>query len=58
MSFFDYRLDIVTLLEGDRKVDRPIHKPEFFKKMKRVSLQKAYDLFRSKLQSYMYEKEI
>lgn len=32
MSMFpDIDLNIVTLLRGERKVNRPIHKPEFFK---------------------------
>ena len=32
MSFFpNVSLKIITLLEGERKVDRPIHKKEFFK---------------------------
>ena len=26
MSYFDFKLNIVTFLEGERKVDRPIHK--------------------------------
>lgn len=31
MSYFDVNLNIMTLLKGERKVDRPIHKPEYFK---------------------------
>ena len=34
-------LHVITLLEGDRKVDRPIHKPEFYKPLKRERLEKA-----------------
>ena len=42
MSYMDsVDLHIVTLLEGDRKVDRPIHKPEFYKPLKRERLEKA-----------------
>lgn len=31
MSYFDVNLNIMTLLKGERKVDQPIHKPEYFK---------------------------
>ena len=42
MSYMDAAdLHIVTLLEGDRKVARPIHKPEFYKPLKRERLEKA-----------------
>jgi hypothetical protein len=35
LSYFDdVELIVLTLLEGDRKVNRPIHKREFFKEMK------------------------
>ena len=42
MSYMDtIDLHIVTLLEGDRKVKEPIHKPEFYKPLKRKNLEKA-----------------
>lgn len=41
LSYFDIDLHIITLLEGERKVDRPIHKPGFFKPLKRESLEWA-----------------
>jgi len=41
LSYFDINLHIVTLLEEERKVDRPIHKPEFYKPLKRRSLEIA-----------------
>ncbi|MBC7328101.1 restriction endonuclease [bacterium] len=31
LSYFDIDLNIITLLEGERRIDRPIHKPEFYK---------------------------
>ena len=31
MSYFDVDLNIMTLLEGERKVNQPIHKKQFFK---------------------------
>lgn len=41
LSHFDVDLTIITLLEGERKVDQPIHKPEFFKPLKKESLNRA-----------------
>ena len=37
---------------GERKVDRPIHKAEFFKELKISELQKAVLLFANDLKSY------
>ncbi len=34
LSYFDIDLNIITLLEGERKVDKPIHKPEHYKSLK------------------------
>lgn len=49
LSYFDIDLHIIILLEGERKVDEPIHKPIFFKPLKRESLEKAikviYEIF-------------
>ena len=42
MSYMDLvDLHIATLLEGDRDAKRPIHKPEFYKPLKRGRLEKA-----------------
>lgn len=41
LSYFDINLNIITLLEGERKVDKPIHKSEFFKPLKMEALLKA-----------------
>tara|TARA_B100000427_G_C15506802_1_gene594375 strand:+ start:1819 stop:2532 length:714 start_codon:yes stop_codon:yes gene_type:complete len=41
LSYFDIDLNIITLLKEDRKVDKPIHKPEFFKPLKRENIIKA-----------------
>lgn len=42
MSYMDsVDLHVITLLEGDRKVDEPIHKPEFYKPLRRRRLKKA-----------------
>lgn len=42
MSFFPkVDLHVVTLLEGERNIQRPIHKPEHFKELKRKNLDRA-----------------
>lgn len=42
MSYFpDLHLHIITLLEGERRVKEPIHRPEFFKELSRESLDHA-----------------
>uniref|UniRef100_A0A7C4X9P2 Restriction endonuclease n=1 Tax=candidate division WOR-3 bacterium TaxID=2052148 RepID=A0A7C4X9P2_UNCW3 len=38
LSYFDIDLNIITLLEGERKVDKPIHKPEYYKALREESL--------------------
>jgi len=46
MSYFDnVDLKIITLLSGDRKVDQPIHKEDFFKELEEDSLEKAVKNF-------------
>ena len=52
MSCFDYRLHIITLLEGERKVDKPIHDPAFFKKLTKESLEKVKTFFKEVLIQY------
>jgi len=41
LSYFDIDLQIITLLEGERKVDQPIHKKAFFKPLTQKSLEIA-----------------
>lgn len=42
MSYFpSVNLHIVTLLEGERNISRPIHKPEHFKELKPENLDRA-----------------
>ncbi len=53
LSYFDINLHIVTLLEGERKVDRPIHKPDFYKPLKKESLYRAIEVFRGLLENYI-----
>ena len=52
LSHVDVDLKIITLLKGERKVDRPIHKPEFFKELKMSELIKAVNLFANDLKKY------
>jgi hypothetical protein len=52
LSYFDVDLHIVTLLEGERKVDRPIHKEAFYKSLYEVSMTKALDTFKQLLTNY------
>lgn len=52
LSYFDIELHIITLLEGERKVDKPIHKTEFFKPLERESLEKAVDIITEILKEF------
>lgn len=45
MSYInDVKLKIFTFLEGERKVDKPIHKTSFKKPLKEETVNKAVDL--------------
>jgi len=50
-SLSSYDLNIITLLEGERKVKRPIHKPEFYKPLKLDRLLKALDIMKELLKN-------
>ncbi|MGH7950696.1 MAG: hypothetical protein ACREFE_02080 [Limisphaerales bacterium] len=52
LSYFDIDLYIITLLEGERKVDEPIHKPEFYKELKIEVLEKATSDFQAILKRW------
>lgn len=52
LSHVDVELKIITLLKGERKVDKPIHKAEFFKELKMSELMKAVNLFSKDLKKY------
>jgi len=43
MSYFDVDLNIMTLLEGERKVDEPIHMEEFFKPLEKRVIAKTVE---------------
>jgi len=53
MSYFDVDLAIVTLLEGERKVDKPIHKKEYAKELGEEGLLKAMTFFEDHLKKYL-----
>ncbi len=53
MSYFDVDVNIITLLEGERKVDKPIHKSEFYKPLIKSSLQRALNIIKDKLEPYV-----
>lgn len=52
LSHVDVDLKIITLLKGERMVDRPIHKTEFFKELEMIQLKKAVNLFVNDLKKY------
>jgi len=52
-SYFDIELNVVTLLKGERKVDRPIHKGEFFKPLEKSSLEIAINQISKVLEIYI-----
>jgi hypothetical protein len=52
MSYFDVDLNIMTLLYGERKVDEPIHKPEFFKNLEAKTLVKTVETIGRFLKSF------
>lgn len=49
LSYFDIDLNIITLLEGERKVDQPIHNPKYYKPLQEESIVKAIDVFKELL---------
>ena len=51
MSYFNCKLKIVTLLEGERKVDAPIHK--YFKPLNRSPLIKAKEILKNDLKGFL-----
>lgn len=53
LSHVDVDLIIITLLKGERKVDRPIHKIEFYKELKMKELKKAAEIFAEALRKYV-----
>lgn len=52
-SYFDVKIEILTLLEGERKVDKAIHKSEYYKELKEEHLRKVIDKFKNVLKNYL-----
>ncbi len=53
MSYFDIDLNIITLLDGERKVDEPIHKPDFYKELKKENVINAVSIFKGLLKEFI-----
>lgn len=51
LSYFDIDLNIITLLEGERKVDKPIHKLDYYKSLRVESLTAALTVFKELLKT-------
>lgn len=49
LSYFDIDLNILTLLEGEREVDKPIHNINYFKPLKIEVLMEAVDFLKELL---------
>lgn len=49
LSYFDIDLNIITLLKGERKVDQPIHKADYYKPLELERLKKAVEIFKKLL---------
>ena len=52
MSYFDVDLNIMTLLKGERKVDEPIHKAEYFKPLEYASTERIINRMKELLADY------
>lgn len=46
LSYFDIDLNILTLLEGERKVNKPIHKPKYYKSLRSKNLLGALEVIK------------
>ncbi len=54
MSYFpEVKLQIFTFLEGERKVNKPIHRSEFFKPLEKKRIKKAISLLALDLKKYL-----
>jgi len=53
MSYFDVNLNIITLLEGERKVNKPIHTSIHYKELKKDVLEKGIISISELLQKYL-----
>ncbi len=56
LSYFDVDLHIITLLEGERRVNEPIHKRAYYKELKEETLRKAVETLKSLLSEFVAEE--
>lgn len=54
--FPDLHIEIITLLDGERNIRRPIHKKEFFKPLNKERVKKAIETFMGILEKYSEDK--
>jgi hypothetical protein len=47
LSYFDIDLHVLTLLEGERKVNKPIHKTDYYKPLNHERLEEVLDFIKS-----------
>lgn len=53
LSYFpEVNLNIITFLKGERKVDEPIHKSKYFKKLEKQSILNAVNILAEDLKKY------
>jgi len=50
LSYFDIDLNIITLLRGERKVDQPIHKADYYKSLEMERLKRTVKIFKKLFQ--------
>ncbi len=52
LSYFDIDLNIITLLEGERKVDKPIHNSQYYKELKKEILENGIEVIKNLLSEF------
>ncbi len=53
LSYFDVDLNIITLLEGERKVDKPIHNTQHYKELNKDILEKGIRILSNLLKNHL-----
>lgn len=53
LSYFDVDLNIITLLEGERKVDEPIHNRDYYKELKKDILERGIKILEDLLREFV-----
>jgi len=52
-SYFDVNIEILTLLDGERKVDKPIHNPKYYKELDEKHVRVIVNKFKNVLKQYL-----